>query len=103
MHVLGEHNGTKTELYRTNAKSQGLVPVINKYVQKAGEPENDAGFLKVIIIDQFSRKTLKFGCPLMNGNVMAGVHSSAILVGICIAFYGNVMPDTVRYLYSRFY
>ena len=24
--------------------------VINKYMQKAGEPENDAGFLKVIII-----------------------------------------------------
>ena len=23
---LGEHNGTKTELYRTNAKSQDLVP-----------------------------------------------------------------------------
>ena len=23
---LGEYNGTKTELYRTNAKSQGLVP-----------------------------------------------------------------------------
>ena len=78
MHVLSEHNGTKTELYRTNAKSRGLVPahfaliiiivvhvikhqsVINaekththiqcKYMQKAGEPENDAGFLKVIII-----------------------------------------------------
>ena len=26
MHVLGEHNGTKTEFYRTNTKSQGLVP-----------------------------------------------------------------------------
>ena len=26
VHVLGEHNGTKTELYRTKAKSQGLVP-----------------------------------------------------------------------------
>ena len=26
LHVLGEHNGTKTELYRTNAKSHGLVP-----------------------------------------------------------------------------
>ena len=26
MHVLGEHNGTKTELCPTNAKSQGLVP-----------------------------------------------------------------------------
>ena len=25
MHVLGEHNGTKTELYPTNTKSQGLV------------------------------------------------------------------------------
>ena len=24
--------------------------VINKYMQKAGEPENDAGFLKVIIL-----------------------------------------------------
>ena len=66
--VLGEHNGTKTELYQTNAKCQGLVPahfaliiiivvpvvkhqsVINKYMPKAGEPENDAGFFKVIII-----------------------------------------------------
>ena len=63
LHVLGEHNGTKTEFYRTNAKSQGLVPAYfaliiiivvylvkhpstNKYMQKAGEPENDAGFLK---------------------------------------------------------
>ena len=26
LHVLGEHNGTKTELYRTNAKNQDLVP-----------------------------------------------------------------------------
>ena len=26
LHVLGEHNGTKTELYRTNAKSHDLVP-----------------------------------------------------------------------------
>ena len=26
LHVLGEQNGTKIELYRTNAKSQGLVP-----------------------------------------------------------------------------
>ena len=26
MHVLREHNGTKTEFYRTNTKSQGLVP-----------------------------------------------------------------------------
>ena len=60
MHVLGEHNGMKTELYRTNATSQGLVPAhivliiyccacsktsisINKYMQKAVEPENDAG------------------------------------------------------------
>ena len=25
------------------------------------------------------------------GDVMAGVHSSAILAGICIAFYGNVV------------
>ena len=68
MYILSEHNGTKTELYQTNAKSQDLVPahfaliiiivvhvvkhqsVINKYMQKAGEPENDAGFLKVIII-----------------------------------------------------
>ena len=25
-HVLGEHNGMKTELYQTNTKSQGLVP-----------------------------------------------------------------------------
>ena len=62
-------NKMKTELYRTKAKCQGLVPAhfaliiiivvhvhskasisINKYIQKAGEPENDAGFLKVIII-----------------------------------------------------
>ena len=66
--MLSEHNGMKTELYRTNAKSQGLVSayfaliiiivvhvvkyqsVINKYkyIQKAGETENDAGFLKHI-------------------------------------------------------
>ena len=26
MHVLREHNGTKTEFYRTNTKSQGLFP-----------------------------------------------------------------------------
>ena len=26
MHVLREHNGTKTEFYRTNTKSYGLVP-----------------------------------------------------------------------------
>ena len=26
LHDLGEHNGTKTELYRTNAKRHGLVP-----------------------------------------------------------------------------
>ena len=26
LHVLGEHNGTKTEFYRTNTKSQGLIP-----------------------------------------------------------------------------
>ena len=26
MHVLREHNGTKTEFYHTNTKSQGLVP-----------------------------------------------------------------------------
>ena len=57
----------KTELYRTNAKSHGLVPayfaliiiivvhvvkhqsvLINTYIQKAGEPEDDAGFLKYI-------------------------------------------------------
>ena len=64
MYILGEHNGIlymKTELYRTNTKSQGLVPAyfaliisivvhvrsktsisINKYMQKAGEPENDS-------------------------------------------------------------
>ena len=55
----------KTELNRTNTKSQGLVPAyfaliisivvhvysktsisINKYMQKAVEPENDAGFPK---------------------------------------------------------
>ena len=83
---MGEHNGTKTELYRTNAKSHGLVPAyfaliiiivvhvvkhqsvlintcrrqeslrmmqgssisINKYMQKAGEPEDDAGFPKYV-------------------------------------------------------
>ena len=58
---------TKSELYRSNDKSQGLAPAyfaliiiivvhvysktsisINKYVQKAGEPENDAGFPKHI-------------------------------------------------------
>ena len=27
LHVLGEHNGMKTEFYRTNTKSQDLVPV----------------------------------------------------------------------------
>ena len=56
-------------MYWVNTKSQGLVPAhftliiiivvhvysktsisINKYMQKAGEPENDAGFLKVIMI-----------------------------------------------------
>ena len=26
LHVLGEHNGMKTEFYRINTKSQGLVP-----------------------------------------------------------------------------
>ena len=26
MQVLDEHNGTKTEFYQTNTKSQGLVP-----------------------------------------------------------------------------
>ena len=26
MHILGEHNGMKTVFYRTNTKSQGLVP-----------------------------------------------------------------------------
>ena len=54
----------KTKLYRTNTKSQGLVPayfaliisivvhvvkhqsVLINYMQKAGEPENDAGFPK---------------------------------------------------------
>ena len=57
----------KSELYRTNDKSQGLAPAyfalkiiivvyvysktsisINKYIEKAGEPENDAGFHKHI-------------------------------------------------------
>ena len=75
LHVLGEHNGTKTELYPTNAKSHGLVPAyfaliiiivvhvyskasisINKYMQKAGEPEDDAGFLKhTVNYDNFAR------------------------------------------------
>ena len=58
--MFGEHNGRKTELYRTNAKSQGLVPsmiisiVVHVYsktsisinMQKAGKPENNAGFPK---------------------------------------------------------
>ena len=65
MHVLGEHNGTKTEFYQTNTKSHGpcssifcidnyyccacsKTSISNKYMQKAGEPENDAGFLKHI-------------------------------------------------------
>ena len=63
LHVLGEHNGMKAELYRSNNKSQGLAPayfalIINIVVhvvkhqsvlmQKAGEPENDAGFPKHI-------------------------------------------------------
>ena len=26
LHINGEHNGTKTELYRINTKIQGLVP-----------------------------------------------------------------------------
>ena len=62
--MTGIYN-TKTELYRTNTKGQGLVPAyfaliisivvhvysktsinINKYMQKAVEPENDAGFPK---------------------------------------------------------
>ena len=55
---MDEHNGTKTVLYRTNAKSQDLVPAhfaliiiiivvhVVKHIQKAGEPENYAGFLK---------------------------------------------------------
>ena len=58
LHVLGEHNGTKTELYRTNTKSQGLVSAHfaliiiivvhvvkhqSVYMQKAREPEDDAG------------------------------------------------------------
>ena len=66
LHAMGERNGTKTELYRTNAKVSfsnfALIiiivvhvikhqsVIINKYMQKAGKPENDAGFLKVIII-----------------------------------------------------
>ena len=66
LHVLGEYNGTKSELYEINTKSLGLVlahfafiiiilvHVVNinqyKYMQKAGKPENDAGFLKVIVI-----------------------------------------------------
>ena len=66
LHVLGEHNGTKTEFYRTDTKSQGLLPahfaliiiivvhvvkhqsVFKENMLKAGEPENDAGFLKHI-------------------------------------------------------
>ena len=44
---------TYTEFYRTNTESQDVVKHqsgINKYMQKTAEPENDAGFLKVIII-----------------------------------------------------
>ena len=65
MHVLGKHNGMKTELYQTNTSSGPCSSIfsidnyyycscsrtsinINKYMQKAGEPENDAGFLKHI-------------------------------------------------------
>ena len=56
LYVLDEYNGTKTELYQTNDKSQGHVPahfaliIIVVRLQKAGEPENDGGFLKVIVI-----------------------------------------------------
>ena len=41
---------TKPEFYRTNTKSGPSCSKtsisINKYMQKAGESENDAGFLK---------------------------------------------------------
>ena len=65
LHVLGEHNGTKTENDAGFPKHiEGLAPAyfaliiivvhvysktsnsINKYTQKAGENENDAGFPK---------------------------------------------------------
>ena len=57
LHVLSKHNGTKTEFYRSNTKSRDLVPAhftlviiivvhVVKHMQKAGEPENDAGFHK---------------------------------------------------------
>ena len=57
MHVLGEHNGTKTELYRTNTKSQGLIPAyfaltiiivvhVVKHQSVLINIYNDAGFLK---------------------------------------------------------
>ena len=63
MHVLREHNGTKTKFYHQKsgpfsstfcidnyfccACSKTSIS-INKYMQKAGELENDAGFLKHI-------------------------------------------------------
>ena len=46
LHVLGEHNDTNTKLYFVHlVKHQS---VLKKYMQKAGEPENDVGFHKHI-------------------------------------------------------
>ena len=80
MHVLGEHNGiynTKTELYRTNTKSQGLVPAyfaliisivvhvvkhqsVNKYMQKAVEPEMMQGSPTIIKWVELARNRNKW-------------------------------------------
>ena len=51
MHILGEHNGTKTEFYRTNTKSQGLVP---------------AHFALIIIIIIFVVHVVKHQSALIN-------------------------------------
>ena len=98
----------KTELYRTNAKSQGLVPahfaliiiivvhvvkhqsVINKYMQKAGEPENDAGFLKVII--RYKSKRMQQTCH--NGTDLHGI-SCAALIPLC-ALHFDAIPESVQ-------
>ena len=53
----------------------------------------DVGLKIGIVEETSSLKALIFDCPLMDGDVTAGVHSSAILAGmyVCIAFYGNVV------------
>ena len=55
MHVLREHNGTKTEFYRTNTKSQGLVPahfaliiIIIESVDSISRDEQDASLTQYI-------------------------------------------------------